>query len=173
MLLLLCAAALRLDWKPIFSSMAAVRPAWLVGGLCISSFGVLLRGLRLALVSGSVSRCGQGWRAFSLGYVGFVILPLGSGELVKVAAFQQLSNLSFVNSAAAVLMDRILDMVGMLAILLIFLSLGVAPIFSKGPLIFIFFATVLLISAITALAWQGHRIRLWFANFEDHRGIAR
>ena len=162
MLLLLIAAALRVDWKPVLFAMTMVRPAWLVGALCFSSLAVILRGLRLALVSGSAKRFGHGWRAFSLGYVGNLILPFGSGELIKIATFRQLANLSFANAAATVLMDRILDVAGMLAVLLVFLSLSAAPVFSTGPLIFLFSAVAFLIGGIAALAWHGHRIRLWF-----------
>lgn len=162
LLLLLIAAALQVDWKPVLAAMALVRPAWLLGGLGISCLGVFLRGLRLALVSGSARRYGHGWRAFSLGYAGNVILPLGSGELVKVAAFRQLTKLSFTNAAAAILMDRILDVVGMLVVLLVFLALGAVPVFSTGSLIFLFTAVTLVIAGIATLAWHGHRLRLWF-----------
>ncbi len=161
MLLLLMAVALRVDWKPVLFAMAMVRPAWLVGGLCLSTIGVFLRGLRLALVSGSAYRYGHGWRAFSLGYAGNLILPLGSGELVKIATFRQLAKLSLANAAAAVLMDRILDVAGMLTVLLVFLSLSAAPVFKTGPLIFLFSFVAFLIGSIATLAWHGHRVRLW------------
>lgn len=173
LLLLLIVVALRVDWKPVWSSMATVRPVWLVGGFCFASAGVVLRGLRLALVSGSIKRFGHGWRAFSFGYAANLILPFGSGELVKIATFRQLANLSFANAAAAILMDRILDVIGMLAVLLVFLYLGAASVLSKGSLIFLSCAVAALIAGISALAWQGHRFRLWFERWDPEKAHPR
>ena len=173
MMLLLLAAGLRVDWKPVLSSMALVQPAWLAGGLCFSILGVTLRGLRLALVSGSAERYGHGWRAFSLGYAGNLVLPLGSGELVKIATFRQLTKLSLTNAASAILMDRILDVVGMLAILWVFLSLGAAPVLRTGPLLSLFSAVAFLVAGIALLAWRGHRFRLWFERRDPNRAHPR
>ena len=173
MLLLLVAAALHIDWKPVLSAMTVVRPGWLAAALCFSSLAVILRGLRLALVSGSVNRFSQGWRAFSFGYAGNLILPFGFGELVKIATFRQLANISFAQAAAASLMDRILDVIGMLSVLSVFLALGAASVLSTGPLVFLYALVAVLIAALSILAWHGHSLRRWLEHKDPEKAHPR
>jgi uncharacterized membrane protein YbhN (UPF0104 family) len=110
-------ACLSVPWAAVLEAVRGTRPAFLAGSALVAVVAVWLRSLRLALLSGNAAWHRQAWRAYALGYLGSIVLPLGSGELVKTAAFQRRTGLGWTRSAAAVLLDRLMDLFGMAAVL--------------------------------------------------------
>lgn len=148
-------ASTRVPWPDVRAALAGARPLYLVGSAGVAVLAVGARSLRLALLSGDASRHFGAWRAYALGYLASIVLPLGSGELVKVAAFQRVTGLGWARSGASVLLDRLMDLSGMAAVLGFMLAGGWLGGFRTGPVVAILGALALVLAGLGLVILRG------------------
>ena len=103
----------RMPWLEALRTLAKIRLAWWLPSLALGGFGIWLRSLRLHWVLGAQGSLFNIWRSVSLGYLGGLVLPAGGGELVKIRVIMKSRGLDLLHAGAAVALDRMLDLVGL------------------------------------------------------------
>lgn len=156
---LIAMLAYRVSWPEVVLTMRALAMPWLLGATALATVSVTLRALRLAVVLGEISQLGKVWRSVCLGYFGSLFLPLGGGELVKVAALHRQTGLSLSRVGTALAMDRMFDVATLLTLLMSVLGQGVIHTIRPGPVLFLAISGVVLIALLLFLVVSGDRLR--------------
>lgn len=161
--------AWKLDWSPVLAAMGQAAVPWILGALLIGTVAIMLRALRLALLTDDPRRFPAAFWSYSLGYLGTLFLPLGSGELVRVVALQRMTDLTLARAATSALVDRLFDLLGMGVVLSLLLSRGVVSNLRAGPLLLLGALTTTLLVSLLALILGGHGLRDLLGHL-DHGG---
>ena len=111
--LLLAYLIWRMPWLEALRTLAKIRLAWWLPSLALGGFGIWLRSLRLHWVLGAQGSLFSVWRSVALGYLGGLVLPAGGGELVKIRVIMKSRGLDLLHAGAAVALDRMLDLAGL------------------------------------------------------------
>ncbi len=111
--LLLAYLIWRMPWLEALQTLTKIRLAWWLPALAMGGLGIWLRSLRLHWVLGAQGSLFNVWRSVSLGYLGGLVLPAGGGELVKIRVIMKSRGLDLLHAGAAVALDRMLDLVGL------------------------------------------------------------
>lgn len=156
---LLVALASSVPWAGVVSSMQGLTMPWLIGALLLAMISVFLRALRLTAVLGQSPALAQVWRSVSLGYFGSLFLPLGGGELVKVAALHRQTGLSLPRVGTALAIDRMFDVATLLALLLSVVGQGLITALRPGPVLFLATVGAVFIALLLFLMVTGNRLR--------------
>lgn len=126
-LLILALLARRVDWHQVAGHMGTIRWPFILGGVLAGLAGMLLRGLRLAVLLGSAQRFLRVFKAMVLGYFGALFLPLGGGEACRVLGLKTLAGLDGSTALGGALVDRTFDVLG-LGLVLAGVLLGHVPL---------------------------------------------
>ena len=156
---LIAILALRVSWSGVLSALRGLSLPWLLGALTLAIASVSMRALRLAVVLGQTSAVAKIWRSVCLGYFGSLFLPLGGGELVKVAALHRLTGLSLPRVGTALAMDRMFDVATLLALLLSVLGQGTLSTLRPGPVLVLVTGGAVLIALLLFLVVSGSHLR--------------
>jgi len=151
--------AFRVSWSGVLSTLRGLAWPWLAGALMLTLVSVSLRALRLAVVLGQPSSLSKVWRSVCLGYFGSLFLPLGGGELVKVAALHRQTGLSLPRVGTALAMDRMFDVATLLALLMSVLGQGVINTLRPGPVLVLATGGAVLITLLLFLVVSGNHLR--------------
>ena len=149
----------RASWSGMVTALRGVMMPWLAAAFALAILSVSLRALRLSVLLGQRATYLQTWRSVCLGYFGSLFLPLGGGEVVKVAALQRLAGLSLPRAGAALTMDRLFDIATLLALLLSVLGHGLIHGLRRGPMIALMVATAVLIAILLFMLLSGETLR--------------
>ena len=156
---LIAALAFRVSWSGVGVTLRALVLPWLAGALLLAVLSVSLRALRLTVMLGQPSMVVRIWRSVCLGYFGSLFLPLGGGELVKIAALNRQTGLSLPRVGTALAMDRLFDIATLLALLMTVLGHGIIGTLRPGPVLFLAISGAVLIALMLFLAVSGNRLR--------------
>ncbi len=156
---LLMALASRVSWAGVISALKGLALPWLLGAFLIAMASVSLRALRLAIVLGQLSALARIWRSVSLGYFGSLFLPLGGGELVKVAALHRQTGLSLPRVGTALAIDRLFDVATLLALLTSVVGQGLITNLRPGPVLILATVGAVFIALLLFLMVTGNRLR--------------
>ena len=156
---LIAVLALRVSWSEVVSTLRGLALPWLLGAFVLAIASVSLRALRLSVVLGQSSMRVRVWRSVCLGYFGSLFLPLGGGELVKVAALHHQTGLSLPRAGTALAMDRLFDVATLLALLMSVLGQGVVGTLRPGPVLVLAGGGAVAIALLLFLVVSGDRLR--------------
>jgi uncharacterized protein (TIRG00374 family) len=134
---------------------------WLLGALALALVSVSLRAFRLAMVLGNTPSLAKVWRSVCLGYFGSLFLPMGGGELVKIAALHRQTGLSLPRVGTALTIDRMFDVATLLALLISVLGQGALNTFRPGPVLILTTGGAVLFALLMFLVVSGNRFRNW------------
>lgn len=105
-----------IPWPQVRAILGQANLGWLSAGVGIAALAVTMRSLRLKLLLGPSFKFTWVWRGVALGYFGGLVLPLGGGEAVKIASLQRQSSAPLGQIAATVGLDRMVDLIALLAL---------------------------------------------------------
>lgn len=134
-LALVAGVASRVEWHQLRQGVRGLRWPLLGAGVLLAAGAISLRALRLALVLRTPRRYAPVWRSVVMGYAGTLVLPLGGGEVAKIASLEALVGAPRMAAAAGVVLDRTLDVLGLGGLLAALAILGVALDLRRGPLL--------------------------------------
>ncbi len=165
---LLLILALRVSWHEVVATLKEAALPWLGAMLLLSALSVSLRALRLTRILGTRARYLQVWRAVALGYFGSLFLPLGGGELVKVAAIRKEAEITFARAGTALAMDRLFDLSALVALIAALLAQRTLPGMRPGPLAFLSAVAIGLGTLFMLLVISGHSIKARLTAWAAH-----
>jgi uncharacterized protein (TIRG00374 family) len=120
------------DLGAIGRRLASADPLWLLAAGGISTVGGLIRAIRwrlllvpLGVESGLYSR----WAALNIGFMVTNVYPGRLGEIVRPLALSRMTSVSFSGALGTVVLERVLDTVALVLLLLITL---LSPTFPSG-----------------------------------------
>ena len=151
--------AWKLDWSPVLAAIGQAQVTWILGALLMGSGAIALRALRLALLTDDLRRFPAAFWSYSLGYLGTLFLPLGSGEMIRVVALQRMTDLTLTRAATSAVVDRLFDLLGMGVVLSLLLVRGMASNLRTGPLLLLGALTTALLVSLLSLVLGGHGFR--------------
>jgi len=131
--LLLVAVLRRVTWGAFLAALAGLRWPFLAATLVATVAAIALRACRLALILAVPGRFVPVLRSVLLGYAGMALLPLGGGELLKVASLRHLLGIPAGAAAAGWFLDRLLDLAGLGLLLLVLGASGAAVQVRTAP----------------------------------------
>ena len=149
-LVLLVYVLSRIEWGSFWSALDAMQFVWLLPVLAATLLSTFLRTFRWRFIAGEhEARLGPYWQACCIGYLGNFIYPLRAGEVIRMVALSRLAGTSGPRALSSAVMDRVVDVVGLGAALL--LVLGVHGMGIKGSGDTAVYAAVLLVALAVAL----------------------
>lgn len=177
-LAILAALAWRVSWPEVLAAIRSISKPWLIILFALTTLSVTLRAVRLSILLGTRVTFAQTWRSVCLGYFGSLFLPLGGGELVKVAALRYESGTSLSRAGTALAMDRLFDICALLALMAGVAGWGPHLRFRTGPLILLVTAAAALLALLAFLLVSGEslkdRLAQWAAGHQGrHPWIRR
>jgi uncharacterized protein (TIRG00374 family) len=120
------------DLGAIARQLAAADPAWLILSGAILTSGGLVRALRWHLLLeplGVATTLGARWKALNIGFMVTNLLPARLGEVVRPFALSKMAPVSMSGALGTVVLERVLDTVALLILLLVTL---LSPAFPAG-----------------------------------------
>jgi uncharacterized protein (TIRG00374 family) len=186
-LALLTGLACRVSWPEVLTSIRSLSKPWLMAMFTLTTLSVTLRAIRLSLLVGTHASFTQTWRSVCLGYFGSLFLPLGGGEVVKVAALRYESGVSLSRAGTALAMDRLFDVCALLALMAGVAGWGPHLRFRTGPLILLAAAAAAILALLAFLLVSGESLKErlarwtagnpgrhpWIHRFDEVHGQAR
>ncbi len=157
--ILLAFLASRVSWIQFMTELQETKGRWLAAAAMLAILGVSLRALRLSLVLGRYATFSQTWQSVSLGYFGSLFLPLGGGELLKVAALNRHAAVSLPRSGTALTMDRLFDLATLTALLVGVFGQGSRIGLRTGPILLLSLGTAILVVLLLLFLVSGHELR--------------
>ncbi len=151
--------AWKLDWPPVLAAIGQAQMTWILAALLMGSGSIALRALRLALLTDDPRRFPAAFWSYSLGYLGTLFLPLGSGEMVRVVALKRMTDLTLTLAATSAIVDRLFDLLGMGVVLSLLLGRGIASNLRTGPLFLLGALTTILLVSLLSLVLGGRWLR--------------
>ena len=151
----------RVSWPGIVVALRGLIVPWLAAALLLAIASVSLRALRLSILLGRRTTFLQTWRSVCLGYFGSLFLPLGGGEIVKVAALHRHAGLSLPRAGTALTMDRLFDVATLLVLLLAVLGHGMIRGLRTGPVLLLAAGAAALVALLLFLLVSGTELRGW------------
>lgn len=158
-LALLAWIAHRVSWNETSAALRQARLGWLAAGMLLGICSMGLRALRLRTLLGRRAGFPPVWRSVSLGYFCSLFLPLGGGELVKVASLRLHAGFSLARAGAALSVDRLFDICTLAVLLAGVAARGMVPDLRMGPVLVLGGAAAALLSLLLLLLFSGDLIR--------------
>ncbi|HEY3399711.1 MAG TPA: lysylphosphatidylglycerol synthase transmembrane domain-containing protein [Geothrix sp.] len=165
---ILAALAMRVSWSTIAATLREAAIPWLGASLVLAIASVSLRAFRLSVLLGWRGTFPQIWRSVCLGYFGSLFLPLGGGEIVKVAALQRQAGLSLPRAGAALTMDRLFDIATLFTLLVSLLGHGLIQGVRAGPMLMFAITMAALIALLLFLLLSGDVLRSRILVWAEH-----
>jgi uncharacterized protein (TIRG00374 family) len=109
------------DWEAVLAALGAINALWLLASLALALATHLLRVQRWSYIV-RATRATPFRPLFSSAQIGFlfnVALPMRLGDAVRTFVLARLADLQLSTSAALVVLDRVSDTLGMLAVFLV------------------------------------------------------
>lgn len=131
--LLLFAVARKVHWHLFRLALQGLKGSYLLGFVLLSAGAMALRALRLTVILGPSGRFVPVFRGVALGYLGMLLLPLGGGELLKMATLRKLLGLPSAAVATGWVLDRVFEVLGALVLAGLLAGLGVAIHLRAAP----------------------------------------
>ena len=166
-LLILAVIGRRVSWITILDLLASTRLPWLGAALVLAILGVSIRAFRLWLVLGRAAPFPAIWRSVCLGYFSSLFLPMGGGEVVKVAAMNRQTGLSLVRAGTAMTMDRLFDVATVLALAGSVAGHGLLQGLRAGPLLLLSLGAAMLLALLILLLVSGDSLRAWLLRWSS------
>jgi hypothetical protein len=125
--------AYRADWSDIGRVLGGIDPGWTAAAVGLLIASVAVRGLRWSLILSPIDRVPLR-RLVAFSFIGLganAVLPARAGELLKIALVQRDSRAGFSSVIATVALERLFDLVALLALLALVLA-GLRPSSLEG-----------------------------------------
>lgn len=138
------------------ASLTRANYIWLVPACALQLLAVLARGKRWAVLLGERARTSDSFWAQGIGYLFTNVLPLRMGEPARIFVMASRSGLPIVQTAATVVVERLLDVASVVAVLICVLPFMRVPGLvaragvSFGLLVLLAFAVLLVAVRYTA-----------------------
>ena len=159
----------RVSWQGLGTSLGDASWRWLSAAMLISMVSVSLRALRLSLLLGELTTFLQTWRAVCLGYFTSLFLPLGGGEIVKIAALSRLSSISLPRASTALAIDRGFDLAALSALLIGVVGAGLLQGVRAWPIVGLALLSAVLIALLLFILVSGEALRQRLAAWARRR----
>ena len=113
-------ACSRVSWDAFQATMAAIKLNWVVGAAVFLFASMYLRALRWFQITGlPKSKLADVWDASCVGYFGTAVYPARAGDILRVLRLKETTGLDTGHAIGSAAVDRILDGLALLVMLLI------------------------------------------------------
>jgi uncharacterized protein (TIRG00374 family) len=163
-----------LHWGEVGDAMADANYGLLVLAVCLLLVAIYLRAVRWAVLF----RPRRGMRVVSLvgtinvGYALNNILPLRVGELARAYLIGEAEQLSTARALSSIVVERTLDTVTVVALLMVTLPFIDAPAWARGPALLVglgFLILAVLLATLSAARARAMRVVGWAVRFLPER----
>ncbi len=121
--------ARNLDFAKVGAALRAAHPGWLAASVALSLLGIPIRSwrwTRLVLHVGKVSQL-EAFSATCIGFAATTLLPARAGEIVRPVALSRTSRLPLPPLLASIALERLIDLVSIVALFVVYALGGWAP----------------------------------------------
>lgn len=157
------------DWSALKSTLVEIKIFPIIVCFFMISFGIILRGWRWSLISGTSSNKIIFFiRSTNFGVLANQLLPVRLGEIVRILILKKQINISLSELLSSALIDRMLDVLSLLVSTFLVSSIVVNNILPKrwllgaGILISIIMAAVIIFRAGVFQFWLNRLSERWF-----------
>ena len=149
-----------LRWAEVADGMAGANYGLLLLALAILPVAFYLRALRWAVLFDSDKRMSTGslFGAINIGYAFNNLLPLRLGDLPRAYVVRETENVSGAHALSTIVVERVLDTVTVVALLMVTLPFIEAPAWATGPAVFLGLGVLGLAAVLAILSASRARV---------------
>ena len=104
----------RIDWIVFLDTLERIYVPWLFIALAFTAIAIMGRALRWNLITGlKINHYPYFWRAASIGYLGNIIYPVRTGEILRIYTISRSAKIPMGQAISSVIVDRIADGISM------------------------------------------------------------
>ena len=142
-------------------------------GMILLVLSVLLRAIRWKKIIESIEsiKINKLFSATMIGYFGNAVFPFRMGELLRAFALSKDTKIETSTAFGSILLERIIDMLGLVFTMIIFVSLYPFSDYSKKIMFYVAFVTLLILGIIIFLSFNQLLLTKFVENFPSYRKI--
>jgi len=109
------------DWGEVWASIRRIHPAWVLAmaGIVVATFFTRILRWRYIVRIGHPASFRHMFSATQIGFMANFLVPMRIGEGIRALALTRLTTIPFSKSLAMVALDRVSDLIGLIATMLI------------------------------------------------------
>ena len=144
-------------------------------GMILLVLSVLLRAIRWKMIIESIEsiKINKLFSATMIGYFGNAVFPFRMGELLRAFALSKDAKIETSTAFGSILLERIIDMLGLVFTMIIFASLYPFSDYSKKIMFYVAFVTLLILGIIIFLSFNQLLLTKFVENFPGYRKITQ
>ena len=144
-------------------------------GMILLVLSVLLRAIRWKMIIESIEsiKINKLFSATMIGYFGNAVFPFRMGELLRAFALSKDAKIETSTAFGSILLERIIDMLGLVFTMIIFGSLFPFSGYSKKIMFYVAFVTLLILAIIILLSLKQSSLIKFVENFPGYRKITK
>lgn len=151
------------NWDAFLLALTSVKPLWIALSATSLLLSMFLRSIRWHILTGLPSRDQpKVWEATCIGYLGNAIYPARAGDVMRMLRLQQLTGLGGGLAIGSGVIDRILEGLGLCALLLILLLSSKVGLEARQGLFAVAFLFLAAAAVAVGFVMSGHRLRALF-----------
>ena len=144
-------------------------------GMILLLLSVFLRAIRWKMMIESIEsiKINKLFSATMIGYFGNAVFPFRMGELLRAFALSKDTKIETSTAFGSILLERIIDMLGLVFTMIIFGSLFSFSDYSKKIMFYVAFLTLLILGIIILLSFKKSSLIKFVENFPGYTKITK
>ena len=144
-------------------------------GMILLILSVFIRAIRWKMMIESIEsiKINKLFSATMIGYFGNAVFPFRMGELLRAFALSKDAKIETSTAFGSILLERIIDMLGLVFTMIIFGSLFPFSGYSKKIMFYVAFVTLLILAIIILLSLKQSSLIKFVENFPGYRKITK
>ncbi len=155
----LIVACSKVSWDAFYVALISIKLNWTILAVICLFVSMYLRALRWLKITGlPLSKMSEVWDASCVGYFGTAVYPARAGDILKILRLKETTQIEAGHAIGSALVDRILDGLALLVLLLMTLILKVSNMQSMHALWGIAFLFLMVAICGIFFILFGHRL---------------
>lgn len=151
------------NWDAFLLALTSAKPIWIALSAVSLLLSMFLRSIRWHILTGLPSRDQpKVWEATCIGYLGTAIYPARAGDVMRMLRLQKLTGMGGGLAIGSGVIDRILEGLGLCALLLILLLSWKVGMEARQGLFAVAFLFLAAAAVAVSFVVSGHRLRALF-----------
>jgi len=144
-------------------------------GMILLILSVFIRAIRWKMMIESIEsiKINKLFSATMIGYFGNAVFPFRMGELLRAFALSKDTKIKTSTAFGSILLERVIDMLGLVFTMIIFGSLFPFSDYSKKIMFYVAFLTLLILGFIILLSFKQLSLIKFVENFPGYRKITK
>jgi uncharacterized protein (TIRG00374 family) len=153
----------RVDWDPFYSAVVSIKLGWVLAVVASLLVSMWLRALRWFLFTGLPREAlAKVWDAACVGYIGTAIYPARAGDVLRMVRLQKTTGMGGGQVIGSAVIDRILDGLSLVILLLAVVFLQVGGLRAHQALWAVALFFLVAAAGVMLFIVTGHRARKLF-----------